>query len=154
MSNKPFSERELEDLLDRHGVDPKHWPQRDQEPATRLLENSPTAQALLADARQLQAALQTLPTPTTPVGLHGRIVANAQPRLAWLDWLTTNAWRPASLACVPLLLGFVLGSGVAEDTADLEDSVLVAFTDADFADYELPTGVGGDDGAEGVGDER
>lgn len=154
MSNKPFSEREFEDLLDRHGADLAHWPQRDQGPAKTLLEDSPTAQALLADARQLQAALQTLPAPTTPVGLHGRIVANAQPRLAWLDWLTTNAWRPASLACVPLLLGFVLGSGVAEDTADLEDSVLVAFADADFADYELPTGVGGDDGAEGVGDER
>ena len=43
-------------------------------------------------------------------------------------------WRPVGAACVPLALGFALGLGGAEDTADLEDSVLVAFDVApDFA---------------------
>ena len=135
-----FSERDFEDLLDRHGADSTHWPSRHQLPAALLLDRSPMARALLDDARRLHAALQALPTPTTPPGLHARIVANAQPRPGWLDWLTTSAWRPASLACVPLLLGFVVGSGVADDTTDLEESVLVAFADADFADYELPAG--------------
>lgn len=137
-----FGDRDLEDLLDRHGADSTRWPSRYQLPAALLLERSATARSLLDDARLLQDALQALPTPTTPPGLYARIVANAQPRPGWLDWLTTSAWRPASLACLPLLLGFVIGSGLADDTTDLEDSVLVAFADADFEDYELPAGAG------------
>ena len=137
MNDRLFTERDFENLLDRFGTDLAGWPADDRLAATTLLRRSATARALLAEARQLQTAFDALPTPTLPAGLRARIVANAQRRPSWLDWLTTNTWRPASLACIPLLLGFAIGTGFADDTADLEDSVLVAFSDPTFADFQV-----------------
>ena len=133
----PFGNIELDELLNRHGAEPSGWPAEARPRAQALLRDSASAQALLAEAKQLESALSAMPTPPVPLGLRTRIVANATPQDAWLQWLTTKLWRPASLACLPLLLGVALGANVADDTEDLEDSVLVAFSASAFADDAL-----------------
>lgn len=135
MNEVPLAETDFEELLDRLGADLPSWPAPLQAQANALLARSAMARELLAEAERLQSAFDALPTPALPPGLRNRIVASAARRPGWFDWLTVSTWRPASLACIPLLLGFAVGAGFADDTADLEESVLVAFTDTAFADY-------------------
>ena len=144
----PFTEADFERLLDRHGAKPDHWPDAERGRAATLLERSPEAQALLAEAQRLDDALDAWGRAPHPFGLATRIVANAQARPfdladAVFAWLTTKLWRTASVACAPLLLGFAFGATVsgAEDPATfaaLEESALVAFADDALADFALP----------------
>lgn len=135
----PFGLAEFEAVLDRHGGDEARWPSEVREQAKGLLASSPEARAILEDAKQLDAALAvTLAAPSPAMGLHTRIVANAQPRDAWLDWLASRLWRPVSLACAPLLIGFATGAFTMLESGVnvLEENALVAFT-ADLADDDL-----------------
>ena len=133
----PLQNADLDELLSRHGAKPSRWPAEVRAPAEALLRNSASARALAAEAERLERALHAMPTPPVPIGLRTRILANATLADAWLQWLTTSLWRPASLACLPLLLGIALGANVAGDTGDLEDRVLVAFSAGAFADGAL-----------------
>ena len=138
MSNAtPLQNADLDELLSRHGAKPSRWPAEARAPAEALLRNSAGARALVAEAERLERGLDAMPTHPVPIGLRTRILANARPQDAWLRWLTTSLWRPASLACLPLLLGIALGANVAGDTGDLEDRVLVAFSAGAFADDAL-----------------
>jgi len=135
--NEDINAEKLADALDRYGANPVRWPQAMREAMPALLRSSPHARATLAEAQQLDAALDAVfAAAPAPLGLKTRILAKAPRREPWLDWLAVKLWRPVSLACVPLALGFALGMGVDEDTGDLEDSVLVAFSDA--ADFGIP----------------
>lgn len=133
----PLQNADLDELLSRHGAKPSRWPAEARAPAEALLRNSASARALVAEAERLERGLDAMPTHPVPIGLRTRILANARPQDAWLRWLTTSLWRPASLACLPLLLGIALGANVAGDTGDLEDRVLVAFSAGAFADDAL-----------------
>ena len=129
----------FEAILDRHGGDEARWPSALRERAEGLLASSPEAQAALRDAKQLDATLaEALAAPSPAMGLGTRIVANAQPRDAWLDWLASRLWRPVSLACAPLLVGFATGAFTMLESGveALEENALVAFT-TDLADDEL-----------------
>ena len=123
----------FEEALDRYGHQVQQWPEDLRGGAEELLETSAAARTLLAEAVALDAALGVaFAAPAVPAGLGTRIAARAERRDLWLDWLVgflMRPWRPVGTACVPLLLGFALGLGDGEDTADLEDSVLVAFSD-------------------------
>ena len=137
---QPASITAFEDALDRYGHQVHEWPEDLRRGAEALLESSPAARALLAEAVQLDAALDVaFAAPALPAGLATRIAARAERRDFWLDWLVAflmRPWRPVVAACLPLLLGFALGLGGTEDTADLEASVLVAFTDSSEAASE------------------
>ena len=137
--NHSINDADFEDALDRHGADPARWPEPLRAQLSAWLDTSPSAQASFAEARRLEEELAaTFATVPVPLGLKTRILARVSPREPWLDWLTKQIWRPVGLACVPLALGFALGMGVADDTGDLEDSVLVAFSDpTDFVDTDL-----------------
>ena len=144
----PFTTADFERLLDRHGAKRERWPDAERSRAAALLEDSPKAQALLAEAQRLDDALDAWGRAPHPFGLATRIVANAQAHPFDLAdtlfaWLTTKLWRTASMACAPLLLGFVFGAVVsgAEDPATfaaLEESALVAFADDALVDFALP----------------
>ena len=129
------------DALDRYGTDMQRWPGDLRAMAEEMLESSPDAGALLAEAVELDAALgAAFAAPSLPVGLEARINARAERRDVWLEWLTAfvmRPWRPVGAACVPLVLGFALGLGAAEDTADLEDSMLAAFLEHAPEVFEL-----------------
>jgi hypothetical protein len=63
-------------LLDRCGDDPAAWPAGDRDLALELLEKSPEARAVLAEARRLKD-LARGSTVKAPPGLAGRIVDKA-----------------------------------------------------------------------------
>ncbi len=137
--SRPIDINDFEDALDRHGADSSLWPETVRIRATALLESSARARDLLAEAKRLQQALSdALPTVPAPPGLKTRILANLPRRDPWLEWLTMKRWRLVALACVPLALGFAVGLNVVEDTASWEDRVLVAFSETEFAEFELP----------------
>lgn len=135
-----LDERRFEALLDLHGAEIDYWPIDVRDAAHRLLASSADARHLLQDARLLDDALDGLLVDVSPpLGLKTRIVASTPPRDAWLDWLTVAVWRPVALACLPLMLGFAFGANVADDTADLQDQLLVAFADSDTLEaFGLP----------------
>lgn len=75
MTTSTLSLEGFRDLLARHGGDVSRWPARERAAAGTLLEQSSEAQALLAEAAQLDAHLAV--TPKAPAGLADRIVTAA-----------------------------------------------------------------------------
>ena len=121
-------------LLGRHGADSRQWPANLRASALAFVARTAEAQQLLEEQKHLEQALEAhWPSVETPLGLRTRILANATNRDSWLEWLTVKLWRPALLACLPLALGIAVGANVADDAADLEDQLLIAFADADQA---------------------
>lgn len=162
MSSAPFDESDLQDLLDRQGADAACWPEAARLQAAALLEASPRARALLAEAWRLEQALdEAFPQALAPAGLEARILAGiscspakagrgsvsaaaaseASAGNAWAEglaaWLAERLWRPASLACAPLLIGFAMGMSFADDTQALQEQMLIAFSENGFAHMEL-----------------
>ena len=142
MTQRPLGEQEFEGLLDRHGADLSAWPGAEQDAAAALLTSSASARRAFAGAQLLETALRDALAPVPPpLGLRARILARAERRDAEFGWLTGNAWRFVGVACAPLLLGFGLGVAFGLDgvaSADIESRVLLAFSDSDFADLEVP----------------
>ncbi len=141
---KALTEPDFAELLDRHGADPARWPAAARASADALLARSEGARKALAGAERLEQSLaRVLPGLPPPLGLATRIVANAPPRDAWLDWCTVRLWRPVALACLPLACGFVVGSGFVEDPGELDDVALVAFADSgQFSVFDEPLEAG------------
>ena len=201
MSNAPFDESDFENLLDRQGADPARWPAAERTRANALLQASPQAQALLAEAQQLAEALdQAFPPMPAPASLESHILAGIShpsaeavqggafsrgarggtprmerafsggargdtpcmegafsggvreetPRMEraaadrgedWAEWLAAwlmgRLWRPVGIACAPFLIGFAMGMGFVEDTSDLDEQILIAFSEAGVASMEL-----------------
>ena len=135
----------FEECLDRHGPDLDRWPGTLAAGGRILLERSARARDLLAEARELESALDhLLPAVDAPLGLRTRVLANTPQREAWLDWLAANVWRPAALALVPLAVGFGVGLNAAQASSGIDDAtngddVLLALFDPDeLARFELP----------------
>ena len=154
MSNAPFDESDFENLLDCQGADPARWPAAERTRANALLQASPQAQALLAEAQRLDEALdQAFPPMPAPATLESRILAGLSHPSAeavenatdqgedWAEWLAAwlmaRFWRPVGIACAPFLIGFAMGMGFVEDTADLDEQMLIAFSEAGVASMEL-----------------
>lgn len=139
-----MDENTFEDALDRLGPDLDRWPDDLAAAAGILLGQSARAGELIAEARELDAALDDLlPAVEAPLGLKTRVLANLPEREAWLEWLTRAVWRPAALALVPLVVGFGVGlnaaHGAAADDDVVEEDVLLALFDPDeLARFELP----------------
>ena len=140
MDDEPF-----EDSLERYGPDLARWPGALAPAGRTLVERSPRARELLAEARELESTLDDLlPCVGAPLGLRTRVLVNLPAREAWLDWLTVKAWRPVALALLPLAVGFGVGLNAARtlamQEAASEDDVLLALFDPDeLARFELPS---------------
>lgn len=120
----------FESALDRYGPELRRWPDAAAAQASSLIDSSARARALLAEARELESALDdALTAGPAPFGLETRLLANLPRREAWIEWLTIKTWRPVCLAFVPLLAGFGIGVNFAEDPADFEQDALVALFD-------------------------
>jgi len=130
MQEDPQALRELEETIDRYGSDPALWPPT-AVAARQLLEISAAARAALANARCVNEWLDSLREHQAPAGLAATILqragrsevpaAAAPPPLIEADpvertlaWLTARLWRPAVLAAVPVVLGFLLGLGLPQ----------------------------------------
>ncbi len=128
---------EFEQALDRWGTDLDDWPG---DAATRaralLAEGAPAPRRSLEAATRVDVFLRELGNAADPVPAHlaARIVARAPERdrlQRGLDWLTGRRWRPAVLALVLAVGGFLTGSAVDDPVdAKLADAVMsLAFSD-------------------------
>lgn len=116
---KPTAE-EFADLLDSYGADPSRWPPLLRANADQI-QDDPQLQVLWQQARDVDALLDGYTLPAF-AGLEQRLLQQMRdvpPRRGLdrlLDWLLPEAsalssvwFRPVMLACLPLLLGLVMG---------------------------------------------
>lgn len=113
--------QEFSDILDRSGADAQAWPIAERAACHSLLETSPEASRLLREHQQLAHALDQLQVPALP-GLEARVLnqslppRNHSPVDRVLDWLLPanlfgpQLWRPAMVACLPLVFGILVGN--------------------------------------------
>ena len=109
-------------LADSYGGELQRWPVSLQSDARDCRAEHPGLRAVLKEAAQLDQALEGW-TPPTFAGLEAQLLQQHLPnrhkglidRIA--DWLIplsgthyTSWWRPAAVACLPLLLGLATGA--------------------------------------------
>lgn len=107
-------------IIDTCGSQPERWPAEERAAVTDYLARNPQAQALVAEHRQLDELLDAYSMTPLP-GLESRVLSqarsvatgNAFDRL--MDWLLPHSgrvlawvWRPAMVACLPLVGGIFL----------------------------------------------
>lgn len=110
----------FEQLVATYGSDLKRWPEEERLPAQQLLTQSADAKALLKEQQAIDALLDAIPVPSM-AAMEKRIVRNlataSRPSLLdrILDWIVprgsnmpTLAWRPALVACLPLICGIYM----------------------------------------------
>jgi hypothetical protein len=126
---------EFTNLLEVHGADPARWPHELRDSCESFIANDSTAIVLLAQYRELEQLLGRVPVPEFD-GLEARVLNQELPAhnassidklLEWLlpaGGLAHHLWRPAMVACLPLLFGIVLGNfysfGVGFDGDEFE----------------------------------
>ena len=121
----------FEDALDRYGADIDRWPVDLRAPGRALMEQHPEARRLLAESRQLEAALMEIvrPVPLAADRL-GRLLANLHARRTVVDPVVALA-RPRAAFAITMAatVMFVLGawSGVAVSQAN-DDTDQSAFS--------------------------
>ena len=123
---------EFADLLDRHGTDIAKWPGPLRNEAVRYARVSEEGRRMLAKSIAFDAMLVDSTRVPVPFRLRDRILeriaTNESP--AWWSWITHSMWRPALLALLPLVFGFVIGDMTLESDGDSTDaSIFLAFTD-------------------------
>lgn len=123
----------LEALLDTHGGDLRRWPSRERSAAERLIGESPAARTLLAQAAELDAALDAWtvapPSPQLGARLQAGYPAPRRERAAWLRnlWRDLGGWRLAGPAfAASLALGAILPTLLDQGGADLPEEDLIA----------------------------
>ena len=139
-----MNETRFEELAAAYGATLSHWPAEEQSGAQALLETSAQAQAVLADAKALDATLDLWDAPQPSGALMARILGDAaeigfghapeaapraEPEKSGLmtrlfgDW----GWRPAGAMAACLAIGFVAGlSGAPAPLGDAGDIASVS----------------------------
>lgn len=111
----------LKQLLTSYGADPARWPEAEREAALVLLRADPAARRMQHEAASLDDCLARSTVPGF-AGLESRLINQKMPtrQLGLADWLASwlrpssehpvqSLWRPAAMACVPLVLGLLIG---------------------------------------------
>jgi len=134
---------EFSDLLERHGSNIAAWPSPLRNEADSYARVSDQGRQLLAESIAFDALLADSTDVPTPLRLRARILervaANESP--VWWTWITDAMWRPALLAILPLVLGFVLGDMTSQLDSDSTDATMfLAFEDLEnFAELNDST---------------
>jgi len=127
----------FETLAEAYGGDVARWPQADREAAAEWMAAEPDrAEAILARADDLDAALAAFAPPRASADLADRIVAGApRPRPRWVGWLwPAGMGAGLAAACVA---GVVAGAHLAAASAPSmeSDPMVTAVSDEDFSLY-------------------
>ena len=138
MSDKiePMTLDRLRDLVDAYGAAPERWPDQERELTLVFIATSAEARGLIEEAKLLDAALDTLPTPE-PSAVLRQSVRDAftppQPVAAnENDGLVTTItqWRPRSnsswhkAAAAAVMFGVLCGVGVSQVIAPASTIVI------------------------------
>ncbi len=154
-----MTEAEFEDCLNRYGSELSAWPPR-LHTSANVFAGTAAGQQRIAAHQELETALEEALPAFEPVGLATRITAlvnddagsNTHARSAdtpkLLEWLTGQFWRPATVALLPLMLGYgvaLLAPGELADSTELldgvVDSVQLAGLSSDYLDIVIDADV-------------
>ena len=141
----------FEQLIDAYGTDPQRWPVAERSAALKLLADSEQAAELLQQSiwldqsldqiaapafDQLPNRLLTMPLPAQPKNVLERLMQWLIPSVPgeFSEW-----WRPAALACLPLVFGLFMGMRLdlfADPAAELtgDDAELMFIALADYSE--------------------
>jgi len=141
-------------IVESYGADSQQWPGDERVEALEFSRTSSDAMSLLDQAAELDQHLALFELPNSELSVQriemgilsalkqgtlkqGRLKQGRLERL--LDWvlpdfddLAHTLWRPAMVACVPLLFGVAIGLTLTNNTYELssdEELSLLAFTD-------------------------
>jgi hypothetical protein len=107
-------------LLDSYGGDLLRWPASLQSEASDCLAENPQLGSVLQQAAELDRSLDSWAAPSF-AGLESRLLKQPLPprEKTLVDWIAAwllplsgtpvSWWRPTALACLPLLMGLVIG---------------------------------------------
>jgi len=109
-------------LVETHGSQPARWPEQERQAAEAWQRDNPAAQTLCREYAHLESLLDALPTPVLP-GLEQRVLQRAASLASdslldqAMDWLLPRGdrllawiWRPALVACLPLVCGIYMAN--------------------------------------------
>jgi len=136
----------LTEIIETCGAQPEFWPAEERVAAELYLAKQADAQRLHSEYLQVESYLNSIPVPPMP-GFEQRLLKNLR-RITQdtildrvLEWLLPHSdrilgwvWRPALLACVPIVCGIYLANfysfGVLETPNPLhEELYLLALND-------------------------
>ena len=112
---------EFTKLVEDYGTEPSRWPVRLRQECEDFIAGNTEADALINRQRDLEILMDRLRVPEFP-GLEARVLNQAlPPRYSspidqFLEWLLPTGsvgkqlWRPAMVACLPLVVGIVIGN--------------------------------------------
>ena len=141
-----MNRQEFIKLLEEKGSEPDNWPAQLHSRIDSLLASDAQAAEILAQYQQLDQMLRHLPAPDSSI-LKDRVSRQALPERptslvdSLMNWLFPQSgsglvWRPAALACLPLLFGVVManyfnfGIGVEQSLQDWDDELaMISLTD-------------------------
>ena len=139
-SIEPMTLDRLRDLIEAYGAGSERWPDQERELALVFISTSVEAQGLVEDAKTLDVALDTLPTPEPSPALRRSILdAFTPPKPIAANendgWITTIAqWRPRSnsswhkAAAAAVMFGVLCGVGVSQVFVPANTVVIVQQT--------------------------
>jgi len=124
-----MNRKRLITIIDSYGADAARWPEAERAAALAELSRQPDAEALLAPAGSVDAALTRLKAETADMALPPGFMAGlrsvpvtVRQRRGWIevpDWL--KAWpQLSSLAAAMMLAGFVVGTVLPTEQPTVE----------------------------------
>lgn len=136
-------------IVESYGADSQQWPGDERVEALEFSRTSSDAMSLLDQAAELDQHLDLFELPNSELSVRriemgilsafkqGTLKQGTLERLLnWVlpdfDDLAHTLWRPTLVACMPLLLGVVIGLMLTNNTYELssdEELSLLAFTD-------------------------
>ena len=112
----------FEQIVTAYGSEPSRWPELEREAAQYYLANNSTAQTLVDEYRELCQLLDAVQVPEL-TQMERRVIRTLQEATRdsaldkILDWLLPRqqrgmawAWRPALVACLPLICGIYMAN--------------------------------------------
>lgn len=112
----------FEQIVTAYGSEPVRWPALEREAALRYKAENPTAQSLVEEYREINNLLDAVQVPAL-AQMQRRVIRSLQEitRDSLFDralaWLLPNqgrsmawAWRPALVACLPLICGVYMAN--------------------------------------------
>jgi hypothetical protein len=111
---------EFTQLLEIHGADPANWPPEQRPNMLSLVRDNNEASSILSEFQRLDGLLVAMEAPQF-ADLGARIANQELPQRQaglmdrLLNWLLpekagSNLWRPALAACLPLVVGVIVGN--------------------------------------------
>jgi len=138
----------LRAIVDAYGADPARWPPAERAAGEALLADSAAAQALVAEAADLDATLDAVPAPQPTAALRTAILAAAPGRAApsllaqlrdgWRDLFgELGGWRMGgAVLAASLVLGIVSGGLLSEALSSESAPGLLQLAYLDDSDVE------------------